>query len=300
MNVKGFVMSRQKGGFGAAKGKVSNRGRGSFHEAFTLVELLVVISIIAILLAVLMPALQKARRQARAIICKSNLRQWGIMSSMYCEANNGRFFSGRYNDQEVDHGRYWRLPMRLYSKDEKMWICPEATKSRVGGREPQLGDPPTTAWEHEGQVGSYAPNTWILNPPPSATDSVGVYGRKGPDYLLAYYWRTSQHKGLNNIPVFLDMWFTDAWPDDRDRPFGSETSPSDAAVIGSNEMQRVCVNRHGGYVNVVFMDWSVRRIGLKELWTLNWHRTFDTRNRYTKPRVRPTDWPPWMQKFKDY
>ena len=45
---------------------------------------------------------------------------------------------------------------------------------------------------------------------------------------------------------------------------------------GTNEMNRVCVDRHNGFVNSVFADWSVRKVGLKELWTLKWHRTYNT------------------------
>jgi hypothetical protein len=49
------------------------------------------------------------------------------------------------------------------------------------------------------------------------------------------------------------------------------------------------------------MDWSARKVGLKELWTLKWHRQFNTANRWTKAGgVKPEDWPPWMRRFKDY
>ena len=62
-----------------------------------------------------------------------------------------------------------------------------------------------------------------------------------------------------------------------------------------------CINRHEGGVNALFMDWSVRKVGLKELWTLKWHREFDTTNPWTRAGgVQPDDWPEWMRGFKDY
>jgi hypothetical protein len=49
------------------------------------------------------------------------------------------------------------------------------------------------------------------------------------------------------------------------------------------------------------MDFSVRKVGLKELWTLKWNRTFDTAGRWTKAGgVRAEDWPEWMRGFRDY
>jgi prepilin-type N-terminal cleavage/methylation domain-containing protein/prepilin-type processing-associated H-X9-DG protein len=66
-------------------------------NAFSLVELLVVISIIALLLAILLPALSRARQQARGVICLSNLHQLGIAASAYVANNQGYYPIGYYN-----------------------------------------------------------------------------------------------------------------------------------------------------------------------------------------------------------
>lgn len=52
-------------------------------SAFTLVELLVVISIIALLIGILLPALSAARSSARGIACLSNQRQVGLTMATY-------------------------------------------------------------------------------------------------------------------------------------------------------------------------------------------------------------------------
>ena len=85
-------------------------------------------------------------------------------------------------------------------------------------------------------------------------------------------------------------------PGDKDSPPVLEDGTG-----GSGHMQRYCINRHTGSVNVVHVDFSVRKVGLKELWTLKWHREFDTRGPWTNSGGAVSeDWPVWMRNLKDY
>ncbi len=112
------------------------------RKAFTLIELLVVIAIIALLMAILLPALRRARNQARAVVCQTNLRQWGTTLAIYLEDNEGRFprradydeglslLRGLYISDKADPNNPGRLH---HVRTEDIACCPMATKGNGPG-----------------------------------------------------------------------------------------------------------------------------------------------------------------------
>ncbi len=271
----------------------------SRRRGFTLIELLVVIAIIALLMAVLMPALQRVRRQARSVACLSRLVQWGLYFAMYAEDHDGRFMAG-HRSQPLPNR--WVSAMGQYYKwDDEFTCCPNATKPWIDENNVSSGAEGTDvgvtmAWGYMFQdhwarpiKGSYGINGYCVDPPP---------GRE-PRGDASWYWRGPNVAGAAYVPLLLGAQRYNGVVDSVDAP--PEYEGQGWADGGGGRMLRYCLNRHDGFVNGIFLDFSTRRIGLKELWTFKWHRRYDTAGPWTKAgAVLPEDWPAWMRGFKDY
>ena len=99
------------------------------QRAFSLIELLVVVSVIAVLVAILLPALRKARDQAVRSSCMSNLRQQGQAIFMYVNDYKGALPTGPiafggYNDSLAFLQQ--DILVDRYTKDNgRVWVCPQ-------------------------------------------------------------------------------------------------------------------------------------------------------------------------------
>ena len=282
------LMHKQRG-FTPLEIKISDGASKRFLTAFTLIELLVVISIIALLMSILLPAMSKAKAQTKAAICMSNLHQWALVMKMYTQDNNGLFMPDQGHEKYAALGR---PELKFYYKNDKLLLCPMATKTyEAGGRNP------FAAWrgdEPDDPLGnlpcSYGINSWIVSQPcASGTDTDDG----------ALLWRTPDVKGAAYVPMILDCaGYENACPWHKDKP---PAYPGEF-ITGSNidEMKYVCLNRHNQAINGVFCDFTVRKIWLKELWELWWHRDWNPNNDPPPDFITVTgDYNGWMAHFKD-
>jgi len=279
------------------------------RSGFTLIELLVVIAIIALLMAILMPALSRVKKQARTVTCMALLKQWGNIWSMYCDDNNGYFSNGVIRNSGWHRGE-WVIGLRhLYRTKTDILQCAAAKKRKPNGDE--WGDTTHTYYmplggnDTSGKGGeepSFGGSNWIYNP----NRGVNAIQSRPADWN----WRTKDVRSSNEIPIFGDAMWRGGGPCYRTSDSGGfnagfqriRPADFDGQWLGYGyEMMHFAINRHSTGINMLFMDFTVRKVGLKELWALRWHRKYPVNGPLTKAGgVQPSGWPEWMRNFKDY
>ena len=212
---------------------------------------------------------------------------------MYMDDNDGLF-----SDDFLNRNGFWMSTLRPYYVDiGDLRCCPEAMQPAVpeGGFIPSgntvkawgvfLGE---CEWAEDGHYGSYGLNGWLYSGRPFVGNE--------EDYWKGY----NNVPSPSNVPLLLDCVWVDGWPNPQNGPYMNDNH-LEQGYGGRSFMGRFCINRHNGFVNGAFMDTSVRKLGVKELWTLKWHRKFNTAGPYTLAGgVTPDDWPDWMRPLPDY
>jgi len=259
-------------------------------------EVIVILACVVFCTLNLLAAGGSSRRHAKYVACQANLKQWGKIFYLFAQDNQDNLPSNYSEGGVSAEDGYWLFATLPYYQDSKTLLCPSTKPqnippeyNNIGGTFVQWGPFPTRysgSWEDELQRGSYGINDWCSNPPGSTFWGLPT----------ANTWRTVNAEGGNNIPLLLDCIYPDGATRDTDMP------PSDAehqldtynADWSYNAMKFFCIDRHNGGINGVFLDSSVRKIGLKELWTLKWHKNYNTDNMWTQPSA---PWPSWMQQY---
>jgi len=272
-------------------------GRVRCQKAFTLIELLVVIAIIALLLSILLPALRQAKRQTQAAVCRSNLKQWGLIFSLYAFDNEDSFPQSVAGNG-VNALDAWMLGATLpYYENLDMRMCPSTRpvdrppgSGLQGGTFTDWGPFPAESWWYDSfATGSYGFNDWCADPPANRRTFWGLDCDNAVRKISA--------ESAYIIPVVLDSVYVES------APFENDLAPTDAeheqdrynASWNTNAMKFHCIDRHRRGINAVFADMSARHVGIKQLWRLKWHENFN----YAGARP-PNAWPDWLQTYKDY
>jgi prepilin-type processing-associated H-X9-DG protein len=236
------------------------------------------------------------RRRAKEMVCQSNLQQWAGVFQGYIDQNGGTFVSGPNLSPN-----WWVKNLKEEDKDWKrmrIWFCPTAT-APTNDEKGKMASSLTSfnAWGiyqglgfgANGICGSYGLNGYVI----PILDGTRYEG----SVSAADGWRNLPSvPDASKVPMFMDALRFDLWPLVTNVPPAFESG-----IWTNNSMTRCCINRHNGTVGCLFVDGSVRKVGLKELWTLKWHKSFNTAGPWTEAGgVQPEDWPQWMREFRDY
>ena len=167
----------------------------AIRPAFTLVELLIVISILSLLLGILVPSLSGARRQAVVASCAARLRTVASALKMYGAGNNGVFppfafstlqgnlpLSGhwgglpRFFQRGSDNVNLWRLVNTDYASPGTL-VCPGADAGLLSGQASYFPD--TSKYSTYCLRMPYSKNLFALSPAlmnEGAGGLLGIYG----------------------------------------------------------------------------------------------------------------------------
>ena len=191
----------------------------SHKTAFSLIELLVVLSIVSLLMGILIPSLSRARQQVRGVVCQSNIRQIYLANVGYASENDDfyvraafdiwgfgfgggqhrwhgmREASGINPDPEKNTFDPLKGPLIAYLADGKVKQCPQIVRFVKDGNKNAF----------EAGCGGYGYN------------SVGVGSRNYQygfcDEAMRSSMKTTEIRQPSEKVMFTDTAFVQGYPD---------------------------------------------------------------------------------------
>jgi prepilin-type N-terminal cleavage/methylation domain-containing protein/prepilin-type processing-associated H-X9-DG protein len=217
------------------------------RAAFTLIELLVVIAIIAILAAILFPVFSRAREQGKKAACISNLKQLTLGGHMYIDDNNNKC-----DPWNLTEAHLWTWAFESYIKSKEVHLCPDAMKYTHPWDTYVYGSA-DSAWNWYGSYGSYAINGWLYV---EFTPNLTKVEQPTEMMFLA---------DANWIDTWVDLENDPICPDEIDTRLGRHNN--DQYSFG---MERLCIDRHNGGIQMSFLDGHAKYLRLALLRTVTY------------------------------
>ena len=214
-----------------------NSQKSTFSIAFTLVELLVVISIIGLLAGLAIPAINGGLRSAKAGACLSNLHQIGVATMAYAADNS-------FNLPNADgEGGTWPVKLATFistgtQSKKSIFVCTGCTKPVQEGSATTVA---VTYGVHNG-----------LMPKGGTASNISSVVRATEVILAGDVCQDPGNKGWSPYCIEQPAVFT-SQSGGRGGAAAMETAISAAtdADTGNNQWLRY---RHNGKVNVVMVD----------------------------------------------
>lgn len=253
------------------------------NQAFTLVELLVVIGIIAVLIAILLPALQRVRSSARSIVCLSRLRECHMAFQMYATENKGWISAGGHlqTSSLYTYGWVYWLTPNTYNESVFNVTGRYLTDIRVTG---------CTEWTPSVMTLAQANNTYGINADPDQLYRTDAVNGKRVSGVRVWYHpsNTSSNRrfffyrlnppppatraknrplqGGRTSPILLADTLDSFgwWPNGGHQVYSFELDHEDPINANNNQVHA----RHNDRLNCVFFDGHAESVQKEHLYEL--------------------------------